>query len=184
SWVALAGGGSSDTTTSTTDAAGHASTTWTLGSSVETNTVQAVVSGVGSATFTAHAAAGAPAHIRIISGSNQSGQVGIQLGANLVVSVEDGDGNAVAGATVAWQVTEGGGGVAPATSTTSASGQASTEWTLGPATGGQKVRASAGTAGHVDFQATATAGAPAPLAIATQPSATAHGGGPAPAHTR
>jgi len=177
-WVVTSGGGSVDPTTSTTDAAGHASTTWTLGSSVETNTVQAVVSGVGSATFTAHAVAGAPAHIRIISGSNQSGQVGIQLGADLVVSVEDADGNAVAGATVTWQVTEGGGRVAPATSTTSASGQASTEWTLGPATGGQKVQASAGAAGHVDFQATATAGAPSTLAIATQPSATATVGVP------
>ena len=168
-WVVTAGGGSVDPTTSTTDAAGHASTSWTLGPTVGTNTVQAVVSGVGSATFTATAAAGAPAHIAIISGNNQSGQVGIQLGADLVVSVEDGDGNAVAGATVT---------VAPATSTTSASGQASTEWTLGPATGGQKVQASAGAAGHVDFQATATAGAPSTLAIATQPSSTATVGVP------
>jgi adhesin/invasin len=177
-WVVTSGGGSVDPTTSTTDAAGQASTSWTLGSSVATNTVQAVVSGVGSATFTATAAAGAPAQIRIISGNNQSGQVGIQLGADLVVSVEDGDGNAVAGATVTWQVTDGGGSVAPATSTTSASGQATTEWTLGPATGGQKVRASAGAAGHVDFQATASAGAPSTLAIATQPSATATVGVP------
>ncbi len=177
-WVVTSGGGSVDPTTSTTDAAGQASTSWTLGSSVATNTVQAVVSGVGSATFTATAAAGAPAQIRIISGNNQSGQVGIQLAADLVVSVEDRDGNVVAGATVTWQATDGGGSVAPATSTTSASGQATTEWTLGPATGGQKVRASAGAAGHVDFQATASAGAPSTLAIATQPSATATVGVP------
>jgi hypothetical protein len=42
--------------------------------------VQAVVSGRGSATFTADAAAGGTAHIAIIFGNNQSGQVGIQTG--------------------------------------------------------------------------------------------------------
>ena len=177
-WVVTAGGGSVDPTTSTTDADGHAGTSWTLGAAAGTNTVQAVVSGVGSATFTATAAAGAPARIRIVSGNDQSGQVGTQLGAALVVVVEDHDGNAVPGATVTWQVTDGGGSVAPASSTTGASGQASTEWTLGSAPGTQKVRASAGAAGHADFQASATTGAPSVLAIATQPSAGATTGVP------
>jgi adhesin/invasin len=177
-WVVTAGGGSVDPTTSTTDTAGHAGTSWTLGSAVGTNTVQAVVSGVGSATFTATAVAGAPSQIRIVSGNGQSGQVGIQLGADLVVAVEDAAGNAVAGATVTWQVTDGGGSVAPATSTTGANGQATTEWTLGSAAGTQRVRASAGAAGHVDFQANATAGAPSTLAIVTQPSGTATTGVP------
>ncbi|HET7422783.1 MAG TPA: Ig-like domain-containing protein, partial [Gemmatimonadales bacterium] len=172
-WVVTAGGGSVDPTTSTTDADGHASTSWTLGPATGTNTVEAVVSGVGNATFTATAAAGAAARIRIISGNDQSGQVGTQLAAKLVVVVEDDDGNAVPGATVTWQVTDGGGSVTPASGTTSAAGQASTEWTLGSSTGTQHLRASAGAAGHVDFHASATTGAPSVLAIATQPSASA-----------
>jgi adhesin/invasin len=172
-WVVTAGGGSVDPTTSSTDPEGHASTSWTLGPSVDTNTVEAVVSGVGSATFTATAAAGAASQIRIISGNGQSGQVGTQLAANLVVVVEDADGNAVTGATVTWQVTDGGGSVTPASGPTSANGQASTAWKLGSVPGTQKVRASSGAAGHVDFQASATTGAPSVLAIATQPSATA-----------
>jgi adhesin/invasin len=172
-WVVTAGGGSVDPTTSMTDADGHASTSWTLGPATGTNTVEAVVSGVGNATFTATAAAGAAARIRIISGNEQSGRVGTQLAANLVVAVEDEAGNAVPGATVTWQVTDGGGSVAPATASTAANGQASTKWTLGPIPGTQKVRASAGAAGHVDFEANATAAAPPTLAIATQPSATA-----------
>jgi adhesin/invasin len=177
-WVITAGGGSVDPTTSVTDATGHASTTWTLGPSVGSNTVDAVVSGVGIAHFTATAVAGSAAKIVIVSGNNQSGQVGTQLGADLVVQVQDADGNAVSGATVTWSVVSGGGTVAPATTTTGANGQASAEWTLGNTLGGQKVRASAGAAGQVDFGATATAGAPSSLAIATQPSGSATIGEP------
>lgn len=177
-WVVTAGGGSVAPTTSTTDAQGQAATSWKLGRAVGANTVEAVVSGVGSATFSATAVAGAPARIRIISGNDQSGQVGTQLAAALVVVVEDDHGNPVSGATVTWQVTDGGGHIAPTTSTTGGDGQASTEWTLGAAPGTQKVRASAGNAGHVDFQASATTGAPSVLAIATQPSASATTGVP------
>jgi len=177
-WVVTSGGGSTDPTTSTTDADGHAGTSWTLGAATGANTVEAVVSGVGSASFTATAVAGAAARIRIISGNEQSGQVGTQLAANLVVVVEDNDGNVVPGATVTWQVTDGGGSVAPASSSTGANGQTSTEWTLGPTPGTQKVRATAGAAGHVDFRASATTGAPSVLAIATQPSASATTGVP------
>jgi adhesin/invasin len=177
-WVVTAGGGHVAPTTSVTDAAGQASTTWTLGSTVGTNTVEAVVSGVGSAQFTASAVAGSADRIRIISGNKQSGRVGTQLGADLVVEVQDQDGNAVSGVTVTWSVTAGGGSVAPASSTTGANGQASTEWTLGSQLGSQKVRASAGAAGDVDFEATATAGAPSTLAIVTQPSASATVGEP------
>jgi adhesin/invasin len=177
-WVVTAGGGSVTPTTSVTDAAGHASTSWTLGPSVDTNTVEAVVSGVGSAQFSASAQAGSAAKIRIVSGNNQSGQAGTQLTAGLVVQVQDADGNAVSGAAVTWSVISGGGRVAPASGTTGANGQASTEWTLGGALGGQQVRATAGAAGQVDFAATATPGAPSELAIATQPSASATLGEP------
>jgi hypothetical protein len=176
--VITAGGGSVTPTTSVTDALGHASTSWTLGAAVGTNTVDAVVSGVGTAHFTATAQAGSAAAIRIVSGNNQSGQVGTRLGADLVVVVQDADGNPVSGVTVTWTVASGGGSVAPASVTTGANGQASAEWTLGPQVGGQKVRASAGGAGQVDFDATATAGAPSVLALTTQPSSSATEGEP------
>jgi adhesin/invasin len=177
-WVVTGGGGSVSPTTSLTDAAGHATTSWTLGTAVGPNTLTAVVSGVGSAQFTARAVAGSAANIRIISGNTQSGQVGTQLGADLVVEVQDADGNAVSGATVTWSVTSGGGRVAPASGITGANGQTSTEWTLGSELGSQKVRAAAGGVGQVDFSATATAGAPSTLGIETQPSASATVGEP------
>jgi adhesin/invasin len=177
-WVVTGGGGSVSPSTSVTDAAGHATTSWTLGTAVGPNTLMAVVSGVGSAPFSARAVAGSAANIRIISGNTQSGQVGTQLGADLVVEVQDADGNAVSGATVTWSVTSGGGRVAPASGITGANGQTSTEWTLGSELGSQKVRAAAGGVGQVDFSATATAGAPSTLGIETQPSASATVGEP------
>lgn len=55
SWVVGAGGGSVSSTTSTTDGNGEARTTWTLGPTPGTNTLNAVVSGVGVVGFTATA---------------------------------------------------------------------------------------------------------------------------------
>jgi len=58
-WVVGAGGGHPNPQSSTTDAEGKASTRWTLGAQGN-NTLNAVVSGVGTATFTATATAGTP----------------------------------------------------------------------------------------------------------------------------
>ena len=106
-WVVTGGGGSLDPATSTTDASGLASSVWTLGSAPGPNTAQAVVSGVGQASFTATGLVGAPNEIRIVSGNGQTGQVGQRLGSDLVVLVLDERDNPIAGATVAWQVRSG-----------------------------------------------------------------------------
>ena len=170
-WVVTAGGGSVAPSTGTTGSDGQTSTTWTLGTATGTNKVEAVVSGVGRAEFTATASAGSPAAIRVVSGNGQTGQVGMQLGAPLVVEVVDAGGHAVSGVTVTWTVSSGGGSVSPPTSATGSDGRASTEWTLGPTTGSsQKVRASATGVGSVEFTATGTPGSPSVLAIRTEPS--------------
>jgi hypothetical protein len=57
-WVVGAGGGRVDATTSSTDANGEARARWTLGPTPGTNTLNAVVSGVGVAGFTATATGG------------------------------------------------------------------------------------------------------------------------------
>ena len=54
-WVVAGGGGSISPVTSTTDQDGNASARWTLGSSSGTNTLNAVVSGVGVLAFSAMA---------------------------------------------------------------------------------------------------------------------------------
>ena len=170
-WVMTAGGGSLDPATGTTDENGRASTSWTLGSGIGANSAQAIVSGVGDATFTATASAGDPDDIVIVSGNEQEGQAGTQLANPLVAQVVDDADNPVPGVTVTWQVETGGGSVTPRTSTTDAAGRASTAWTLGRSTGDQRVEASAPGAGSVRFEATATAGSPSALGIVTQPSA-------------
>jgi adhesin/invasin len=175
-WVVTGGGGTLDPTTSTTDATGRASSAWTLGAAPGSNTAEAVVSGVGQATFAATGLVGAPNEIRIVSGNGQTGQAGQRLGADLVVLVLDERDSPIAGATVAWQVQSGGGSVDPATSATDGSGRASARWTLGATPGANSLQASVSGAGAVTFQATGAAGSPSVLALATQPSNSAQAG--------
>ena len=175
-WVVTAGGGTVTPATGSTDAAGRASTKWTLGTAAGTNTVQAIVSGVGQAEFSATAAAGTASKILIVSGDDQTGAAGSRLASSLVVQVLDASDNPVSGLAVTWRVESGGGSVSPGSATTGSDGRASTSWTLGSATGRQRVQASASGAGSVRFEATSTAGAPAALALATQPSSSAQVG--------
>jgi Big-like domain-containing protein len=99
-WVIGAGGGSVTPQNTTTDGQGKATTRWTLGSSVGSNTVNAVVSGVGTATFTATATAG--------SVSASQSKVNVSRGtitagsgtSTITVRVRDANGTAVSGVSV------------------------------------------------------------------------------------
>lgn len=100
--------------------------------------------------------------VNIVSGSGQTGAASLQLPLPLVVQVVDGAGDPVAGVTVAWSVTSGGGSVNPLTTTTDATGTAATNWTLGTI-GTQTAQAVAGALPPATFSATLTA----PLALKT-----------------
>lgn len=178
SWVATSGGGRLEPGTSTTDADGRAFTGWFLGPQAGANTAEAVVSGVGNATFRATASAGSASAVQVVSGNDQTAVAGQPLPADLVVRVVDGGGNPVAGAAVQWRVQSGGGSVSPNSGTTDASGQAAARWTLGAAAGAQTAEASVAGAGSAAFRATATVGAASALALRTQPSSTARVGVP------
>ncbi|MEA2722720.1 MAG: adhesin/invasin, partial [Gemmatimonadales bacterium] len=97
--------------------------------------------------------------IALLSGDDQTGQIGTTLAAPLVVVVTDALGNPIPGFTVGWTV-NGGGSVNSASTTTVASGQASVTRTLGTTAGTQTAVATAtGLAGSpVTFTHTATAG--------------------------
>ena len=177
-WVVTAGGGTLSPPTGETDENGRMSTRWTLGPTVGINTAQAIVSGVGQAQFTATATAGTASDIRVVSGNGQIGQAGGALASPLVVQVLDDGDNPVGGVVVTWTVESGEGSVSPASAATSANGQASTTWTLGPGTGPQRVQASAPGAGSVRFEATSTVGAPSALRLAAQPSSRSAAGVP------
>lgn len=145
-------------TSTTTDADGIAASTWTLPHSAGNATATATVtSATGSpVTFTATATAGAATQMAASGGNNQTGTVGQALAAPFQVTVKDQFGNTVAGTSVAWAVTAGGGSITPATSPTSASGVASALLTLGPAAGANTATATATglTGSPVTFTAT------------------------------
>lgn len=92
-----------------------------------------------------------------LDGNSQQGLAASTLSAPLRVVVTDASGQPVAGVTVSWSVSAGGGSVMPASSTSDGSGVAATTFTLGPVAGVQTVTAAAsGLAGSpVSFTETA-----------------------------
>ena len=106
-----AGGGTLSATTATTNASGQARSTLTLGSDPGPNTVSATVAGLEPVAFTATATAieQTPHSLTKVSGEGQAGPAGATLAEPFVVSVLDEDGAAIAGASVTFSVTAGGG---------------------------------------------------------------------------
>ncbi len=164
------GGGAVSGATPTTNASGIASVgSWTLGASFGTNTLTATVTGLAPVTFTANGTAGAPSQIAISAGNNQSATAGTAVAVNPAVLVSDAGGNPVAGVSVTFAVTGGGGSVTGGTTTTDGAGIATVgSWTLGTAAGAgnNALQASAsGVGGNVSFTASAQAGAAAQIAV-------------------
>ncbi len=135
-----------------------------LAASVGNGTTQIVAAaGVVTATVTVTVAQVATAMIKI-GGDNQTAPVGTQLPQPLVVQVSDALGNPAATVSVSFAVTSGGGSVTVLSASTDASGNASTQWTIGTSTTVlERVTASSGVGAQV-FSATATAGAPKSVA--------------------
>ena len=173
-FAVTAGGGSLGTTTATTDASGVATSTWTLGTTAgATQTVTATASGLTGSPVTFNATAtGAAANLALTSGDTQTGAAGVQLANPITVTVTDANNNPVAGTTVTFAVTAGGGSLGTTTATTDASGVATSTWTLGATAGATQTAtatASGLTGSPVTFNATATAGAAANLVFTAEP---------------
>jgi PKD repeat protein len=179
SWEAE-GGGTVSAETVNTDDEGKASVQRILGPATGVQTTVARSEGLAGSpvTFIHSALAGDASRLALVSGDNQTGQVGTQLPAELVVRVIDGEGNGVPNTAVAWLVATGGGSVIPTNSNTDQDGRASARWTVGGSPGPNRLDAVVSGVGVVSFDATATSAPPAVLAIVTQPSATAQNGVP------
>jgi hypothetical protein len=122
-WVVGMGGGTVSPVNTKTNAEGRASTTWTLGSAAGPNTVNAVVSGVGTATFNATADAGAPSSANSdVSVSPSTIAVGAQ--STITVVVRDGNDNPVSGASVSVTASGTGNTITPASASTGGNGVA------------------------------------------------------------
>jgi hypothetical protein len=142
------GGGSVSGGSQTTNSSGVATvTSWTLGSTAGANTLLASAAGVTSTvTFTATGTAGAPAatpaSVIVSAGDNVAAMVSTAVPTRPAVLVRDASSNPVAGATVTFEVTSGGGSITGATVVTGASGVATVgSWTLGPTAGANTLTA-------------------------------------------
>ena len=169
SFAVTAGGGtvSPGAPTINTSAAGIATLNrWTLGTTAGANTVQATSAGLAGSplTFTATGTAGAATQIAIQAGNGQTATAGSAVATDPAVLVRDQFNNPVAGVSVTFTVTGGGGSTSPAspaTIATNTSGIAAvTSWTLGTTVGANTLQAaSTGLAGSpLTFTATATVG--------------------------
>jgi plastocyanin len=94
-----------------------------------------------------------PSTMAVSAGNNQVGAAGTALPESLAVIVRDQGGAPVAGVSVSFTITAGGGSVSPASRATNAAGIAKTSRTLGPNAGTQTVNAGAGSLTPVQFSA-------------------------------
>lgn len=162
SFVVTSGSGSVGTPTSTTAADGIVSTTWILGTNTSVPQLVSVsVTGASVfSTFSATALAGPATTFDFAptaAGNGQSAPFGTAVPVPPAVKLSDALGNGVAGASVTFAVTGGGGSVTGGTATTNASGIATVgSWTLGPAVGPNTLQATVAGLPAVNFTATAT----------------------------
>jgi hypothetical protein len=178
SWVIGQGGGQVDPGAGTTGPDGTASASWTLGPGLGPNTLTAVAAGVGTVQFSATATPAAAVQLLLNGGNDQTAPPQSRLPTPISVKAVDANGNGVAGVSVAWAVTAGGGSLSASSTATRADGTTDVTWTLGASSGAQTVTATSGglQGSPVTFTATAAVGPASRLAIVTQPSGTVTSG--------
>ena len=175
----VSGGGSVSPASGTTGANGQSATQRTLGPASGAQAAAASASGLkGSPViFTHSVGSGAPVALQIIQGNNKTAPAGFALAESLVVRLVDANGNGVAGRSVAWAVTGGGGSPSPASTLTDDNGLSATRWTLGTTAGPNTLIASA--SGFVaNFAATGTSDVPTKISIVAGDNQTGPAGQP------
>lgn len=159
-------GGSLTGDTVLTDAAGLATVgSWTLDTTAGPNTLEARV-GTITRSFSATGTAGPATAVAIFEGNNQSTVASGTLAVAPAVQVLDQYNNPVAGVSVDFVVTLGGGSVTGTPATTDAAGIGRVgSWTLGPMLGPNSLDATVASVGTVTFNATAVPPTPDSVAV-------------------
>jgi hypothetical protein len=122
------------------------------------------VTGLTPISFSATGIAGAAANVVKSVGDGQTAVAGSAVATDPAVTVTDANGNAVAGVSVAFAASGGGGSVGGSPATTNSSGVATVgSWTLGTTVGPNTLSATAGSLTAVSFSATGIAGAAATI---------------------
>jgi adhesin/invasin len=177
-FAVASGGGSAAGVSQTTDGSGIATVgNWTLGTTAGSNTLTAISGSLSGSpvTFTATGTAGPASTLAVNGGNNQSATVNTPVATPPSVVVRDQFGNGVAGVTVTFAVTSGGGSLTGSAATTNDGGVATVgSWTLGTTAGANTLTATSGTLGDspVTFNATGTPDVPSSLVFTVEPSTT------------
>lgn len=167
------GGGSASPSTVTTGTTGEAQVTWTLGSTIDTQTLTFTTTGVPPVSVTAMGTAGTASLIFPVSEFFQYTVVNRAVTTVPRVKVTDVFGNPIPGIGVTFEA-EGGGAVTGATPTTGADGTATVgSWTIGPDAVNYTLRARIAGGTVATFQAQ---GIPATFTVAGGNGQTANAG--------
>ena len=129
------GHGSVNPSSDTTNAAGEASTLWTLGNSIGPKLLTARVPDGPRVRITATATIGSA--VEVVAGDQQSALVGTPLRDPIVVRVLDRHGEPFPGTAVRFRLPGSNGSVTPDSVVTDAAGEAAALWTLGDSAGPQ-----------------------------------------------
>ncbi|MGH7650277.1 MAG: leishmanolysin-related zinc metalloendopeptidase [Gemmatimonadaceae bacterium] len=152
-----AGGGSLANSPTTTSAEGTSVGTWILGRAAGVNTLSISTAGLAPLTISVNSAPGAASRLVAVSSTHLAGTVGQPVSAPVVVRVTDGFDNGVAA--ISLGIATSGGGTAPPTVSSDASGAATiSAWTLGTVKGVNTLTVSLGTT-TISFAANAAAAA-------------------------
>ncbi len=163
----VAGGGSITPVTVLTDAAGLAAAERVLGSTAGPVSARATVDGFSGSpvTFSHTAVPANPTALVLVSGDDQTAPGGFEVAEDLIVRLEDGNGNGIGGRQVTWVVPASAGSVTTINSVTNANGLAATRWTLPSTVGTYTINAVFSGLPPVPFSATATADAPTTVTL-------------------
>lgn len=150
--VVVQGGGAVDSASIKTDANGEARVKWTLGPDVGQALIASVI---GAAPVRVTATGVVPTDIVVAQGNNQTAKVGTTLLNSVVIRVLGANNTPMDSVNVTFQLTAGGGAIAPQSVLTSAAGEATVRWTMGPIPGANSATVRAATIDPVTINATA-----------------------------
>lgn len=144
-FTVLSGGGTVSAAAVNADINGKAAVTWRLGHVAGANSLRAFIQDGPELVVLSTGTAGAAAQVAKAAGDGQVALPGSALAVPPAVLVSDAFGNPVAGVTVEFAVTAGGGSIGGSESVTGANGQAAVpSWTLGASKGHNALMATAG----------------------------------------
>ncbi|HEX9892784.1 MAG TPA: Ig-like domain-containing protein, partial [Gemmatimonadales bacterium] len=136
------GGGSVSRTSAITDNTGSVSVIWTLGGFLGAQTLTVSAGSLPPAVVGATGTVGPPALLLPVAGNTQFAVVGRPVPIKPRVRLTDAFGNPIAGRSITFTVTTGGGTITDSVQTTNASGEVELgSWTLGPGAGNNRLRA-------------------------------------------